>query len=136
VVRNVYIGEDAGKWINLRLKSLESDGFFHGVERPREQLADIFRRVMINEPIDSFRPKTLIEHPDWLHELRTPDLRVFGWFWRQRDFIASAIATKADLRANKIAYSGCLEQCRAHRTNLDLDPPKFIEGDINDILRI
>lgn len=136
VVRSIYIGELAGQWIHENLKTLKSDGVFEGVETPSQQLADVFRRLMVNEPIHNFRPKTLIEHPDWIHELRTPDLRIFGWFWRRRDFIASVISTKRKLADRNITYQGCIAQCCAHRNSLDLDPPKFIHGEINDLLRL
>lgn len=134
VVRNIYIGNRAGSWIHENLKSLPSDGFFDGVESPREQLADVFRRMMTGENINLFPPKTLRGHPDWLHEVRTADLRIFGWFWRRSSFIVSMIAPKSKFSNREITYSGCLETCRADRDQLDLDPPKFIEGDINDIL--
>lgn len=134
VVRNIYIGESAERWIKDELKNLQTDGFHHGAERPREQLADVFRRVMVGEHINKFRPKTLWAHPNWMHELRTADLRIFGWFWRSTDFIVSEIVAKSALSAKRITYHGCLELCRAHRERLDLDPPKFIEGEINDIL--
>lgn len=136
VRRNIYIGEVAGEWIHENLKKLESDGFFEGVETPREQLADVFRRLMTGEKINRFPPKTLCRHPKWVHELRTADLRIFGWFYRQSSFIVSTIAVTAQLKEKKITYNGCIEMCCAHRASLDLDPPKFIEGEIDDILEL
>lgn len=135
VLRDVYVTLGAGTWISEELKTLKTDGFYEGALSPREQLADVSRRVMVGEQIDQFRPKTIVKHPDWIHELRTPDLRIFGWFWRQRCYIASVLATKASL-VESIKYSGCIETVRFERAKLDLDPPKFIEGEIDDILRI
>jgi len=134
VVRNIYISATAEKWIANNLKQLQPDGFYDGVERPREQLADVFRRVMIGENINEFYPKTVVKHPDWIHELRTADLRMFGWFWRSSHFIVALIMVKKDLADNRVTYDGCFETCRAFRSGLDLDPPKFIEGEIDDIL--
>ncbi|UWQ40064.1 hypothetical protein K3718_10815 [Leisingera aquaemixtae] len=134
VTRIIYIGPNAGEWIHANLKALKADGYFEGVEQPREQLADVFRRVMTGEKINDFRPKTLWEHPEWIHELRTADLRIFGWFWRKNHFIVGEVGTKSDLAAGKVSYSGYLESCRAFRKTLDLEEPKFIEGDIDDIL--
>lgn len=134
VVRNIYICRRAEDWILENLKNLKPDGFFDGVENPREQLADVFRRVMTGENVNAFPPKTLWKQPEWLHELRTADLRIFGWFWRSTDLIVSTILPKSEFSARRVTYAGCLETCRADRDALDLTPPKFIEGEINDIL--
>ena len=115
VVRNIYISKGAETWIREKLKQLDADKYYHGVEMPREQLVDVFRRVMTGEQINKFPPKTLIEHPDWIHELRTADLRIFGWFWRRNDFIVAAIGRKEDLALNRVAYQGFLETCRHER---------------------
>lgn len=134
VVKNIYISQSAEAWIHENLKNLKSDGYHHGVEEPREQLADIFRRVMTGENINEFHPKTLWRHPDWLHELRTADLRIFGWFWRSTHFLVGEISVKSNFADKVVTYNGYLESCRALRDFLDLDPPKFIEGEIDDIL--
>lgn len=137
VVRNIYIAEPAGGWIHENLKALRPDGFHgDGVELPREQLADVFRRFMVGEDINRFPPKTLVAAPDWLHELRTADLRIFGWFWRRQHYIVAVVMTKKELGDKRVTYHGCLETCKAVRDSLDLEPPKFIEGEINDILRL
>lgn len=109
VVRNVYVSIQAEKWIIDNVKNAVSDGVFSGVEAPREQLADIFRRVLTGERIDKFRPKTLCEHPDWIHELRTADLRIFGWFWRTTHFIVSSVEFKHRLSSKEVTYEGHIE---------------------------
>lgn len=133
-MRNVYVGKQAEKWIIDNLKEAKTDGMFGGVEAPREQLADMFRRVMTGERIDRFRPKTLRQHPEWIHELRTADLRIFGWFWRTTHFIVSSVEFKSRLSTKEVTYGGHIEGCRVYRGSLDLDEPKHIEGDISDIL--
>lgn len=135
VKRKIYIGESAGRWINENLKELQPDGFYDGALRPREQLVDVFRRFMIGEPINDLPPKTLRPHKDGIHELRSHDLRVFGWFWRQAAFIAGSAASAKDLKDNSVTYFQCMEVCMTLRGRLDLDDPKFITGDIDDILR-
>ncbi len=134
VAINVYIGEQAEAWIHENLKKAKPDGMFHGVESPREQFADVLRRVMTGERIDRFRPKTLVAHPVWVHELRTADLRIFGWFWRKSHFVVSTVELKSRLSANVVTYSGHIQTCCALRDALDLDLPKYIEGEIDDIL--
>jgi len=61
-------------------------------------------------------------------ELKTPDLRIFGWFPLRDHFIAVVghLASKVKARA---LYAKLRDEVVAFRDELDLDPPKYVPGD-------
>lgn len=133
-MRNIYVGLAAANWIKNELRKVRSDGYFHGSLKPTEQLVDTFRRLMQGEPMNDLPPKTLRPRDAGLHELRTPDLRIFGWFWRSHTYIVGSACAVSTLKTKDTVYAGHMETCRFFREGLDLDEPKFISGEVDDIL--
>jgi len=61
-------------------------------------------------------------------ELRTIDLRLFGWFPKRDVFIAVSAHTAKSVKDGNL-YPRLVEEAVAFRDRLDLDEPKFVEGD-------
>jgi hypothetical protein len=67
-------------------------------------------------------------------ELKTADIRIFGWFPEKDRFIASACGLADHVKEHNL-YHGFCTQAKRDRDLLDLDPPKFIPGgDPNDVV--
>ena len=69
----------------------------------------------------------LYEHEDGVWELKSADIRVFGWFYKRDVFIAAAADAAWKIKEYCL-YAGYRDQTKRDRDALDLDPPKFIAG--------
>ncbi|WP_173980445.1 hypothetical protein [Magnetospirillum sp. UT-4] len=70
-------------------------------------------------------------HEDGIWELKTPDVRIFGWF-RQKDlFIAVNGMDATEVKAGHY-YGPFVREAVWHRQSLDLDGGIFVEGDDPD----
>lgn len=75
-----------------------------------------------------WRFKPLTHLGDGIWELKTPDLRLFGWFYEKDCFIVGAIDTAFNVKSYNL-YAGHCGMVAHHRSQLDLDEPKFISGE-------
>lgn len=67
-------------------------------------------------------------------ELKTADLRLFGWFVQKDCFIVCDCDTTLRVKQMRL-YPGYRDQAVRFRERLDLDEPKFIAGDDpNDVV--
>jgi hypothetical protein len=119
-------------WMENVLPNLAADGFFAGAPSPREQVDALLHRFIAGYAIQSFPPKCIKPEHNGVWELRTYDVRVFGWFWRRGVFIASHADTKSNCKGG--LYPTYRNGSVSDRNLLDLDPPKFITGVLNDVL--
>jgi hypothetical protein len=73
-----------------------------------------------------FKP---IQHvKDGIWELKTPDLRVFGWFHVKDCFVGWRCECAEFVKKHNLYYGLAGETAR-FRDQLDLDLPKFVPGD-------
>jgi len=63
-------------------------------------------------------------------EMKTADLRLFGWMYRPRVFIASSLGYADDYKGYKPkrSYNDAVQHIMTNRNALDLDLPKFTPG--------
>ena len=78
-------------------------------------------------------PNCLRPEIEGVWELRTHDLRFFGWFWRKCVFVIASIEQAKRCKDLRL-YPGHRDQAKRDRAALNLDPPKFITGDLEDVL--
>jgi hypothetical protein len=118
------------------LPSLEPDGFVDGAIRPNQQTYQLMKDFIRGADLfsDDWFPKPLMprDNAHGIWELRTPDLRFFGWFVRRGVLIVASVETKVRLVQHKL-YDGHREQAVVMRDNLDLDEPKFLNGEQSDV---
>lgn len=132
--RLLYALPRAKTWIEDQLPRLDADGFWEGAPSPSQQADDlIYAFVSGVEEISDWEPHPMHPHENGVWELRTADLRFFGWFWRKSVFIISAVDQKARCEEYGL-YAGYRDQCVRDRDRLALDPPAFLTGDIGDVL--
>jgi hypothetical protein len=65
---------------------------------------------------------------DGIWELKTPDLRLFGWFPIKDCFIGGALDLAFNVKKYGL-YAGYIGEVVRLRDKLDLDEPKFVAGE-------
>ena len=122
------------EWLENDLPTLEpklSEGRIHelgGVQSPKEQLYDLIHDFLVGEDMDVYEKSHCMEPDDvWVWELKTIDIRLFGWFYRRRVFIIANIDSAFKCKLNRL-YAGYRDDTERRRCKLDLDEPKFCSG--------
>lgn len=131
--RLIYALPRVVDWLQEALPLLATDGYVPGALKPDEQADALFYQFIIGEAEMQMPPNCLNPTPDAVWELRTHDLRFFGWFWTKGVYIISSI-DQARRCKDLGLYSGYREQAKHDRDKMDLDPPKFISGKLQDVL--
>jgi hypothetical protein len=97
-------------------------------ESPTQQM-DALLEVFCSGETITYGPqfKPLVHLGDGIWELKTPDLRLFGWFSKRDCFIAGALDTAFNVKSYNLypGHAGVVCHLRSH---LDLDEPKFVPG--------
>lgn len=95
---------------------------------PAEQLDELFYHFISGGTLDFPRQFSDLRHVrDGIWELKTADLRLFGWFADKDCFICTYIVNANELKRGT-PYSGYCEQTWFKRQSLELKEPKYITG--------
>jgi len=126
-LRMVHAGPKLVGWIRDTLPGLESTWKIE--QSPIEQLDDLMQVFCSGEPLTyDWHFKSLTHVADGVWELKTADLRIFGWFHKKDCFIG-VIADTADRIKQHHLYEGYSRvEVIGFRNGLDLDAPKFVPG--------
>lgn len=95
---------------------------------PGQQLDDFLINYCLGEPLTyrhQFKP--LRYRKDGVWELKTADVRVFGWFAQIDQFVAVVADTAWRIKEHGL-YAGYAGDVDRFRDAIDLDPPKFVPG--------
>jgi hypothetical protein len=126
-LRRIYLGPKVAEWIVHTLPNLESD---RGLETsPIGQFDELISVFCSGDTITfdwQFKPLNYVENGIW--ELKTPDIRIFGWFPEKDCFIAVIADTKERILEYKLVTPYSNVEVAPFRDQLDLDEPKFIDG--------
>jgi hypothetical protein len=126
--REIYASPDLYHWIDGVLPGLQSSW---GLElSPIEQfsaLSEIFCSGQRLAYGTQFKPLTHIVDGVW--ELKTDDLRVFGWFPRKDCFVGTVADDATRIKTYKLYYGYANVTTKSFMTGLDLDVPKCVLGD-------
>ncbi len=100
--------------------------------QPLEQLDALTYEYATGQPLAYGRQlKPLVHHGDGVWELKTADLRIFGWFPKKDHFIAVRVLTAEHVKQHNL-YHGLVGEVRRAIEVMPLDEPKFIPGDDPD----
>jgi hypothetical protein len=100
------------------------------VEVTPAQQIDALLEVFCSGETLTFGPqfKPLVHLKDGVWELKTPDIRLFGWFPIKDCFIGGALDLAFNVKNHNL-YRGYAGEVAHYRGQLDLDDPKFVPGD-------
>lgn len=126
-LRRIYLGPKLATWITDTLPTLESD---RGLETsPLGQFDELVAVFCSGETLTfdwHFKPLNYVQDGIW--ELKTADLRIFGWFPEKDCFIGIIADTKARIIEFTLVAPYANVEVAPFRNDLDLDEPKFIDG--------
>lgn len=123
--RRVYVSEDFEDWVCDVLPNVSRD---RGGLAPHEQVDELLNEFVLGRPLAyEVGRKVLDPVTNYVWELKTADVRVFGWFPKKGTFVAVCGELKKHL-TKRIDYDPHIKSVVGFRDNLDLDPPKYITG--------
>lgn len=121
------------QWLNNTLPVLGAD-FHHGKLSPSEQLFIFLEDFITGADFAHYERAHFMTPSDpAIWELKTKDLRLFGWFYKRCIFIVAHIDTAYRCKFHSL-YNGYRDSCVRIRNSMDLDEPKHITGGYNDVL--
>lgn len=129
-LRRIYLLPRAHKWLAEVLPDTDSDRNIQ--ETPSEQVDALIYEFCSGKPLPVGRRfKALVHLGDGVWELKTADIRLFGWFTQKDCFVVSDCNSKYNVLKSNM-YRGYCEQAVRLRNALDLDEPKFVTGENPD----
>ena len=135
-MRQVHVTMRFKKWAQTDLRTIPSTHW--GGEVPVvDQVTDIIRQFRSGAALHfsrQFNFLTPIDSGVW--ELKTGDVRLFGWFPSFDSFIAGIGGDANFIKDSpKVRYAECVDLVVKDRDALDLDNPKFISStDPRDVI--
>lgn len=120
-------------WMNTVLKDLQTDGFVHGAIRPIQQAGVLFNTFVSGADFEPPLPHEMNPKGNGIWEIRTHDLRFFGWFPMRGMFVISDVNTKAKCLDHSL-YAGYATQAANDRITINLMDGRFIDGGLQDVI--
>ncbi|WP_432331003.1 hypothetical protein RMS29_001605 [Agrobacterium rosae] len=134
--RSIYFRPQAHRWLNETLPNITS--FDPNDISPREQMYALLYMFLTGETLDEgdeFRLMRPIEQD--VYELKSVDLRIFGWFYRPAIFIATAVDTMERVHKYEGLSNGYRDEVIRVRGATLLGPPAYLEGaSISDVFSV
>jgi hypothetical protein len=124
--RCVYAVDKFGQWLTNGLPNLPR--IIDAQLTPAQQVDDLLAIFVGGEPLfipKMFRPLRPVADCVW--ELKTPDVRLLGWFPRKDIFIGARGGDASFIKDHDL-YHGLIGEVVRVRDKLDLDPPKYLTG--------
>lgn len=124
--REMWFYKDAAEWLLKEFCAMEP--FYAENTAPYKQAAVLLKNFVTGVEFESeidfwhMRP-----HDKDVFELKTADLRIFGWFYRPRVFIA-ALAQTFEVTHKPGVHASYRNETVKMRDDLDLDYPKWVIG--------
>jgi hypothetical protein len=134
--RKLYAFPECLAWMRNEVPRMAT-GRIASAFTPKEQLIERLRQWMSGEPMAHGRMFHDMEPvSDAVWEIKTGDLRVFGWMYRRCEFIAVRGGYADDFKEpTKIKdYADERREVVRARAALPLDGQKYVEGDFDDLV--
>ncbi|MGQ3047810.1 MAG: hypothetical protein ACT6Q8_18680 [Niveispirillum sp.] len=130
--RMLYCTNGFLDWFSTVLPTLKKD---KGSLTPEEQVDRVLWEFVTGKPlVYNQGAKNLDPMIDGVWELKTTDVRIFGWFAARNTFIATNGALRSAL-VPWAKYAPYIEEAKHVRNSLHLDEPKFLPGGaLKDVL--
>lgn len=134
--RIIYGVPDFIEWVDTKVPQMKT-GRLNSPNTPSEQLDDILHRWIAGKPLRYDKVvKDLMPADNEVWELKTADLRIFGWIYRPRKFIAVLGGYADDYKgfASSGRYDAARKAVIAARNAIDLDEPKLTTGKYDELV--
>jgi len=115
------------EWLNTLLQGAEPEHRL-GDTTPAEQVDQLFYAFVSGKPLNYLRQFRFIRaEKNAIWELKTPDVRIFGWFL-QRDCFVGVFGNWADHVKDHDLYRGYRIAIRRLRRELDVEDNLCVKG--------
>ncbi|WP_306928524.1 hypothetical protein [Agrobacterium larrymoorei] len=125
--REMWFFRDAAKWLLEDFCTMEP--FYEDSIAPKLQAAVLLKNFVVGE---DFEPELNFWHmrptDDDVFELKTADLRIFGWFHRPRIFVAARAQSFERTHNAPGIHAYYRDEVVKMRQQLQLDEPKWVVG--------
>lgn len=130
-LRTVLVSKVAKNWIANKLPLLESR--WKSEIEPAAQLDDLLTLFCTGDRLKHGKQFHVLQpRYQGVWELKTPDLRLFGWFPERDCFVVVCCEEAGQMKARTGAqldlYRKSINQVVGFRQSLPLDDPKFVTG--------
>ena len=135
--RYLYAYPDSLKWMKETVPTLQT-GRIKSAQTPAEQLIMRLQQWLSGDPIKCGPMFKEMSHPknNDVWELKTDDLRMFGWMYQRKKLIIAAHGY-ADHYKEPTKTKNYADDVRAvmqARDALPLDGPKLVRGNFDDLI--
>jgi hypothetical protein len=134
--RKIYAFPKCVEWMRNEVPAMVT-GRIGSDFTPQEQLVERFRQWIAGEPMH-YGPwfHDMDPNTDEVWEMKTHDLRIFGWMYLPKQFIAVRGGYTDDYKdpTKKKIYADDRREVVKARDALPLDGDKFVRGDFNGLV--
>jgi hypothetical protein len=132
-IRRVFAFPELDAWIRADVPNLQIEA--GAALSPKEELDDLLFNYISSKGQLRYDKmfKDLMPASDEIWELKTWQLRIFGWFCRKDDFVGVFGKRKVEMKPRG-AYDEAKARVIAARNALPLDAPKFVGGTIKNVI--
>lgn len=126
--RQILLLPRAAEGLQEKLEKMESEWQIE--LSPIEQFDELTHRFVTGATLDYPRQFNILRRTsrEGVWELKSGDIRMFGWFPVKDSFICCDVANANVVKAGR-QYASYCEQVWFYRDQLDLDDPKFLTGE-------
>jgi hypothetical protein len=117
-----------------------STGVLAARESPSDQMNTVLRKWNTGKPMAQGRAFAIMRPtPKFVWEMKTADLRIFGWIYRPKVFVAAFAGFADDYKSQNgkppiESYAAARDRVLWIRDRLDLDPPPFVKGNYDALV--
>lgn len=117
-----------------------STGILAAKESPSDQMNTVLRKWNTGKPMAQGRAFAIMRPtPKFVWEMKTADLRIFGWVYRPKVFIGAFAGFADDYKKQngqppKESYDAARNRVLWIRDHLNLDPPLFATGNYDALI--
>jgi hypothetical protein len=134
--RKLYTYPECLEWLRRKVPHMMT-GRIASALTPQEQLIERLRQWMAGDPMAYGRMfRDLIPRSDGVWEIKTADLRIFGWLYRPREFIAVRGGYADDYKepTKTKTYADERREVIKARDALNLDGKKYVNGAFDELV--
>jgi hypothetical protein len=134
--RKVYAYPECLEWMKAKVPTMVT-GRVQSDFTPAEQLIRILMKWITGKPMAYGRMlKDMTPRSDEVWEMKTADLRIFGWMYRPKELIVVCGGYADDYKepTKTKNYADDRREVVAARDALPLDGQKFVTGDFDELV--